>query len=188
MNAEYWDNRYKTGMTGWDIGYPSPPLMGLMQDVHKNTATLIPGAGYGHEALSLAELGYTDVTVLDISQSPLDRLSKHKHSENLKLIQGDFFDHQGAYDVLLEQTFFCALDPSLRASYVKKAADLLKPNGRLMGVLFNTHFEGGPPFGGNTEAYKALFSPFFILQKLEECTRSIPQRMGNEVEFIFIKK
>ncbi|WP_257098027.1 hypothetical protein [Sphingobacterium sp. E70] len=47
---------------------------------------------------------------------------------------------------MLEQTFFCALDPILRKKYSNKMADLLHPHGILAGLMFNRTFESaGPP-------------------------------------------
>lgn len=43
--------------------------------------------------------------------------------------------------VLMEQTFFCAINPSLRKDYVAKMHELLAPNGKLVGVLFDKEFE-----------------------------------------------
>ncbi|MNL88260.1 hypothetical protein D3C87_2178650 [compost metagenome] len=64
--------------------------------------------------------------------------------------------------------------------------ELLKPNGQLVGLLFNRDFDGGPPFGGNEETYKTLFSPYFNF-KLTPAYNSIPQRAGTEV-FIQARK
>ncbi|MCS7037470.1 MAG: SAM-dependent methyltransferase, partial [Saprospiraceae bacterium] len=57
----------------------------------------------------------------------------------------------------------------------------------LAGVLFDRDFEGGPPFGGHAEEYRALFEPLFRIHTLEPCYNSIPPRAGAEV-FIILKK
>ncbi len=57
---------------------------------------------------------------------------------------------------------------------------LLKPGGKLVGVLFNRAFEGGPPFGGNMDEYQDLFEPTFTLQTLASCYNSIKPRMGQK--------
>lgn len=54
--------------------------------------------------------------------------------------------HQGGYDLILEQTFLCAIDPILRTDYVKNAIELLNENGSIRGVLFNVQFENPGPF------------------------------------------
>ena len=70
---------------------------------------------------------------------------------------------------------------------MKKMYQLLNPGGRLVGVLFNRSFEGGPPFGGNLEEYEELFKEKFEIVKLEPCYNSIQPREGTEV-FINVKK
>jgi hypothetical protein len=100
----------------------------------------------------------------------------------------DFFQHEGKYDLLIEQTFFCAIPPIRRKEYVQKAASLLKPNGKIIGVLFDKIFEQpGPPFGGSADEYRSLFDPSFIIHTMDRCYNSIPPRSGSEL-FIHLRK
>ena len=62
--------------------------------------------------------------------------------------------------------------------------DLLAPGGKLVGVLFNRSFDGGPPFGGDKEEYTDLFSTWFPELKMELCYNSIPPRRDTELFFI----
>ena len=114
--------------------------------------------------------------------------SKHPNFVN-QIIQTDFFELEDSYDIILEQTFFCALSPTLRADYVKKMHDLLKPNGKIIGLLFDFPLtEVGPPFGGSLDEYKTLFSSLFEIKVLEKAYNSIKPRLGRELFFIFEKK
>lgn len=190
LNSTYWETRYKENQTGWDIGYTSPALIEYTNQLQaKDLRILIPGAGFGHEALSLLEHGFTNITVIDLSQTALDRLrSKIPPSENLKIIEGDFFQLQDTYDLILEQTFFCAIDPGLRTAYAKQAHNLLAPGGKLAGVFFNFPLtEAGPPFGGSELEYRNLFSSYFHINTLETCYNSIKPRAGKELFAIFEK-
>jgi hypothetical protein len=63
----------------------------------------------------------------------------------------------------------------------------LKPEGKLVGLLFNRSFEGGPPFGGSKEEYETYFHPYFSSIKMDECHNSIEPRMGTEL-FIQLQK
>jgi SAM-dependent methyltransferase len=190
LDKDFWENRYREGATGWDIGYPSTPLKKYIDQLSdKNIKLLIPGCGNAYEADYLHRQGFKNVTILDIAEAPIE-LFKKKHpgfpEENIVL--GDFFTHQAEYDLILEQTFFCALDPSLRKQYVEKMAGLLKPGGKLAGLLFNVTFEkDGPPFGGSIDEYIALFDKKFIFNKLEPEQASIPPRAGTEVFIEFIR-
>jgi hypothetical protein len=109
-----------------------------------------------------------------------DSSSLHIHCE-------DLFDHEGKYDLILEQTIFFAIDPLRRNEYAKKMAQLLVDNGTYAGVLFDRDFDGGPPFGGTREEYRALFTPYFKQLSLEDCANSIEPRSGSEVFVQFIK-
>ena len=100
---------------------------------------------------------------------------------------GDFFNHTGQYDLILEQTFFCALDPSLRTNYVQKMSELLKENGKLVGLLFGVQFPNNPPFGGSREEYLSLFSDTFKINLLEPCYNSVKPRQDSELFFNFSK-
>ena len=138
LDADYWSNRYLQQQTGWDIGYGSTPLVEYLQTItDKSIAILIPGCGNAYEAEWLLQNGFTDVTVLDISPVLTAGLGEKFKGQPIKIITGNFFDHKGQYDLILELTFFCALDPILRTNYVDQMHQLLKPGGRLVGVLFN---------------------------------------------------
>lgn len=189
LDKDYWSNRYKTNAAGWDIGYASPALIEYTKQYPTNNKILIPGAGNGHESLALAEFGYHNITVCDLSPIPLASIKKKDTSKSIKTIEDDFFKLEGCYDLILEQTFFCALDPILRIDYAKKMQELLGNGGRLAGVLFAEEFDRkGPPFGAKYEDYISIFNPYFDILTLEECYNSIPARLGNELFFEVKKK
>ncbi|WP_297337635.1 methyltransferase [Algoriphagus sp.] len=184
LNENYWTDRYRNGYTGWDIGHASPPLKQYLDQIgDRNCSILIPGAGNGYEAAEGFHMGFSNIHLLDISRIPLQRFSeKFPDFPQEQIYHEDFFQHQGKYDLILEQTFFCALDPSVRVEYCEKMKELLKPNGKLVGVLFGIEFErSGPPFGGKIADYQVLFEQYFEIKKLEPCYNSIPPRMGSEV-------
>ncbi|MBX9783865.1 MAG: methyltransferase domain-containing protein [Chitinophagaceae bacterium] len=188
LSSSYWENRYRQEQTGWDIGAPSTPLVQYINTIHnKDAAILIPGCGNSYEAEYIVEHGFTNLTVIDIAPSPVERLKQKPGSKATVLLE-DFFNHNGSYDYIIEQTFFCALDPSLRPAYVEQMSHLLKPDGRLFGVLFNKQFETNPPFGGSKAEYEELFSKHLHLLKMEDCYNSIAPRAGTELFFIAIKK
>jgi len=101
---------------------------------------------------------------------------------------GDFFKHQGEYDLILEQTFFCALPPTMREKYVLKMYLLLAKKGLLVGLSFNKKFESGPPFGGSLTEYQKLFKNHFTFLQLDLCLNSIKPRSNSELFVEFVKK
>jgi thiopurine S-methyltransferase len=187
LNKTYWTNRYLTKKTGWDLGNISSPLKNYIDTIeNKKLKILIPGAGNAYEAEYLFSKGFLNTFVLDFSDFPIKDFKKRNPDFPAKnLITEDFFEHIGSYDLIIEQTFFCAIEPILREKYVEKMSQLLAPNGKLVGLLFNSTFNSeGPPFGGNKEEYEKLFSKKFKIEKMELCKNSVKPRLGNELFFI----
>lgn len=190
LDENFWSSRYQSGYTGWDIGSPSPPLYQYLCQLHTKTQSiLVPGAGNAYEIKAAWDLGFLNIHLLDISIFPINKFLENNPSFPVDQVHHqDFFEHKGRYDLILEQTFFCALDPNLRLRYAQKMQQLLNPGGRLVGVLFDRQFSLlGPPFGGTASEYQTYFEPFFEFEKFESCYNSIPERKGSEL-FINLRK
>ncbi len=190
LDATYWNDRYKQGSTAWDLGRVSAPMRAIIDSISdKNIRILIPGAGNSHEAQYVIQQGFTDITVLDYASAPLDRLKgRGLDLSRLTLVNDDFFGHDGTYDLILEQTFFCALELRFRESYPLKIHQLLSNGGMLKGVLFNfPEQRTEPPYTGTVAEYKGLFEPLFEICKLEPAEFSEPDRAGKEL-YIELKK
>lgn len=184
LDHHYWEQRYIQSDTPWDIGRVSAPMRHIIDRLtDKNLRILLPGAGSAWEAGYLLESGFRNITILDWSPAAMARLRKtFPQIEPDMMVTGDFFQHSGSYDIILEQTFFCALDPVLRRRYAEKMHELLAPGGMLTGVLFCFPLtEDGPPFGGDEAEYQALFEERFALDTLEACVFSELPRMGREL-------
>lgn len=191
LDAGFWNNLYLEGDTGWNIGYPSTPIKNYIDQLtDKSITILIPGCGNGYEGEYAFNNGFKNVYFADYSEEPLRNIKERiPNIPDSQLIQDDFFNLTGMYDLIFEQTFFCALNKSLRKAYVTKMHDLLKPGGRLVGVMFGVpKNEDHPPFGGSVDEYKQLFSPSFKIQTLEPCYNSIPPRQGQELFVQFVKE
>jgi len=190
LDQDYWDKRYITNETGWDLGSISPPIKTYIDTLEdKNTSILIPGCGNSYEAEYLLKRGFTNVSIIDIAPSLVENLRfKFKNNPNIKIVLGDFFDHQGEYDLIIEQTFFCALPPKMRQKYVLKMHQLLSFKGKLVGLLFDKFFEGGPPFGGSKAEYELLFKDYFDFIKMEPSQNSIAPRANSELFIEFQKR
>jgi thiopurine S-methyltransferase len=190
-SALYWEQRYQQNDAPWDMGIPSPPFVQYLAS-YADTAhkILIPGGGKGHELAWMMQQGFTSVYLLDWSPASCAAVSTlYSDIPAAHIVCEDFFAHTGAYDLILEQTFFCALPPNMRADYVRHMHQLLKPGGKLAGVWFQFPLtEEGPPFGGSAEEYRALFSEGFDIVKMETCLHSHPARAGKELWIEMIKK
>jgi hypothetical protein len=190
MNKDYWEDRYKSNEIGWDVGTITTPLKEYVDQIEdKELKILIPGAGNGHEFDYLIEKGFSNITVIDIAEQPLESLKKRNPTYTKNFIKDDFFNLDKTFDLVIEQTFFCALNPELRAKYVKQMHSLLEENGKIVGLLFDFPLtEVGPPFGGSKIEYLNLFSKKFKIKTLERAYNSIKPRKDKELFFIFEKK
>lgn len=184
LDKDFWNTRYAENQTGWDVGAPTTPLKEYIDTLtDKNARILIPGCGKAYEAEYLHQLGFANVFVIDLAPLALEEFSKRVPSfPKAHLIVGNFFEHEGQYDLILEQTFFCAFDPKLRSDYAKKMYELLAPNGKLAGVMFCFELTAeGPPFGGSTAEYQGYFGGLFRIEQMSPCMNSIPPRLGREL-------
>lgn len=189
FNVDFWETRYINHQTGWDLGAVSPPLKHYFDQL-KDTELriLIPGAGNAYEAEYLHQKGFKNIFVVDLVKKTLEDFQKRNPDfPSNHLICSDFFELNQTFDLIIEQTFFCAISPSLRQAYAQKMNDLLVSKGKLIGLLFNRSFEGGPPFGGSRIEYFEYFNPYFYQIEMEECYNSIPPRQGTEL-FIKLRK
>lgn len=183
LNQTFWDRKYQTQSTAWDLGQVSPPIKSYIDTLkNKNSRILIPGCGNCYEANYLLEKGFTNITLIDIAPTLVKKL-KNKYRDNAKItvILGDFFEHVATYDIIIEQTFFCALPPALRTQYVLKMHQLLAEEGKIIGLLFNRAFDGGPPFGGSHKEYEMLFKETFDILMMVICQNSAKPRDGSEL-------
>lgn len=194
LSDQYWNNRYLTNDFGWDIGEISTPLKTYFQSLtDKNLQILIPGAGNAYEAEWLLNNGFKNTYVCDYAAEPLKNLKSRCSAFPVnQLLQVNFFDLKNlSFDLIVEQTFFCAIDRKLRQRYFKKMEELLAPSGSLVGLLFNTNFDNEatqPPFGGNTQEYLTYIQETNLkIHKLETCYNSISPRSNREL-FIHLTK
>jgi hypothetical protein len=192
LDKEYWNSRYHNQQTGWDIGAVSYPLKAYIDQLDdKDIAIIIPGCGNAYEAEYLLQQGFTNIRLIDIAPAAVEavaqKLQPYGHT-HVHIICADFFDLHATFDLVIEQTFFCALQPGLRNAYVEKMYQLLNKNGKLAGLLFNCTFDEGPPFGGSKAEYENLFASKFTIKIMEACTNSVHPRLGKELFVVLNKK
>ncbi len=190
--ADFWQQRYEQDSIGWDMGQVSPPLKAYIDqlpEAAKGQAILVPGAGNAYEVGYLYEQGFTNVTLVDFAPAPIEAFAgRYPDFPAAHLICADFFEispEQYQFDWVLEQTFFCAINPACRDEYVQQMAKLLKPKGKLIGLLFDKDFgRNEPPFGGSSDEYRQRFALYFDIEIMASSYNSHPARQGSE---LFIK-
>ena len=189
LDAQYWDAQWKSNTIGWDLGVPAPPLVAFMDTIeNKEAKILIPGCGNAYEAEYLVSKGFTNITLIDISETASAILNeKFLNQDAVRVLCEDFFELKDSFDIIIEQTFFCALPPSMRQRYVWKMHSLLNDQGILAGLLFNRQFDVSPPFGGSSEEYEKLFQTAFHIDQLSTANNSVSPRANSELFFSFVK-
>jgi SAM-dependent methyltransferase len=151
----YWQGRFTSGDTPWELGAPSSVVIEALGELEsrgfqvRGASVLSPGCGTASDALELVRRGARVVGV-DWSEVALGVAKARYETERAELVkantvpvgslvlhQGDFFSippHQ--VDLVCEHTFFCAIDPSMRPRYTQAIAAWVKPQGFLAGNFF----------------------------------------------------
>ena len=189
LSEQYWKERYQKQEIGWDLGEVSPPIKAYFDKIEKKELKiLIPGCGNGYEGRYLFNKGFKNVHLLDFASEPLETFFLNTPGfPKGNLHNEDFFRHKGGYDIIVEQTLFCAIDPKLRLEYAEHLKSLLRDGGKVIGLLFNRDFPSGPPYGGDKNEYVGYFTPNFSKLKMDNCYNSIAPRKGSEL-FIQLDK
>jgi len=191
LSESFWENKYKLNKIGWDLGEVSPPLKAYFDQLtNKDLKILIPGGGNSHEAEYLFKNGFKNVYVVDLSKTALNNIKNRVPDfPDVQLILGDFFNLNTTFDLVIEQTFFCAINISLRENYALKMKELLNKNGKLVGLMFDAVLnEKHPPFGGNKKEYTTYFESHFSMDIFTKCYNSFHNRQGMELFVKFVKE
>lgn len=191
LDKKFWNNKYLNNEHKWDVGYITTPLKEYFNQIKdKNLRILIPGCGNSYEAEYLFNSGFKNIFLVDYSEKALSNFKKRVPnfpSENLLCI--DFFDLNMKFDLIIEQTFFCAIQTNKRGEYALKMNHLLSEKGKLVGLLFDDPMnEDHPPFGGNKKEYATFFEKYFKFKIFEKSNNSIKERSGRELFMILERK
>lgn len=199
---DYWSARYRRGDTPWDLGQETPAFVALLKrfDFPKpidgyRPRVAVPGCGYGHDALLFAEHGY-QVTAIDFAPEPLEYLRSmaRLRGVELEILCADVFTlsttHRACFDVVLEYTCYCAIDPRRRQEYAHVIAAILKPKGILAGLFFplDDIERTQPPFTVHESEIREQFGAAgLVLISSEVPLESHPARAGRERLMLFQK-
>lgn len=157
-----WEEMWAAGLKpgdAFDIGKASKCLMEVLPML-KGSSALVPGAGRAYDAIALAEAGF-DVTALDISRTACQAAQALiGGNAKVRICEGDFFAHEGTYDVIWDCTFLCALPPQMRQQWAAQSAKLVAPSGSLVTMVFPIgKGPGGPPFALSIGIVSDLLEP-----------------------------
>jgi len=181
--ADYWRERYRKGEAGWDLGGPCPVFAELLRSPRAppRGRTAFPGCGRGHDVGLFRAHGY-DAIGFDFAVEP----------EGVPFEALDVFQlgarHPGGFDVVVEYTCYCAIDPARRAEYAESLRRALRPGGVLVALLFPVDGrEGGPPFAVAEEEIRTVLGRGLRLDHWETPAASVPARLGRERLALFTK-
>lgn len=184
-DAAYWQAVYEEGSPGWDKNAPAPPLVRVLREkgFAPGTQVLVPGCGWGHEALFLAQDGLA-VTAVDFAPAAIAGLKARAGALPIRALERDLFslaaDHAGVFDLVVEHTCFCAIPVERRGEYALVMAQVLREGGRLIGLFYEADREEGPPFTTTREDIHCHFSPHFEVLHLSRPEDSFEGRQGKE--------
>ncbi|EXI73601.1 MAG TPA: methyltransferase domain-containing protein [Candidatus Accumulibacter phosphatis] len=194
--ADFWDHRFRGGVTPWDAGAAPLELRQFARDYVATSSdaaaaavparhpprVLIPGCGSGFDAAYLDRHGW-QVTALDFSAAAIE-LARRVVGQSWRgtLLAADFFSFTpvAPFDVVYERAFLCALPRHLWSEYAHRMADLLPAGGQLVGYFFFAGELRGPPFGILPEQLEALLTPGFVRREDRAVSDSLPVFAGRE--------
>jgi hypothetical protein len=175
----FWNQLYAPGLDGWELGRVAPPLERFFtQDSPAGRRVLVVGAGRGNEARMLAQLGAT-VTALDFADEAVAAL---RTISSIEVRQQDLFALKDPeWEIVVEHTCFCAIDPERRDEYVAAVAAALVPGGELVGLFWEHGRPGGPPYATTKAELQRRFGARFDWISDEVPPDSVAARQGQEL-------
>ncbi len=186
-DPSFWEDLYQRGEGGWDLGEATPPLARWAAEhpqLVDGKRVLVIGCGRGHDARMLARAGGV-VTAVDFAADAVAdaRALAAKEGVAMEVWQADLFElplRPERYDLCVEHTCFCAIDPARRAEYVEAVRGVLVDGGHLVALFYAHDRPGGPPFTTDDEELGRLFAPRFVVEHREIPADSIERRRGHE--------
>ncbi|KAH9782540.1 putative thiol methyltransferase 2 [Citrus sinensis] len=191
-----WEKCWEEGLTPWDIGQPAPIIVHLHQSgaLPKGRA-LVPGCGTGYDVVAMAspERYVVGLEISDIAIKKAEEVTtvcKFQLSSSLpnakfvSFLKADFFTWcpTELFDLIFDYTFFCAIEPEMRAAWAQKIKDFLKPDGELITLMFPiSDHVGGPPYKVSVSDYEEVLHPMgFQAISIVDNKLAIGPRKGRE--------
>lgn len=194
MTAQYWDDRYATiGGTAvsWFQDSPETSLR-LIGDPPRDAAIVDVGGGASHLAGELQRIGYSDITVVDLSAEAIRQgLTSADRPQEIVAIVTDVRDWRPArtFDIWHDRAAYHFLtDPADQAAYWTTVRQHLAPGGR---VVIATFAEDGPEMCSGLPVTRyspaeleAAMGEGFAVTHIERQTHVTPT--GGEQKFIWL--
>ena len=196
-SREHWNSVYRTrgsDRVSWFRPHLDRSLSFLeVANVGQTARVIDVGGGASTFVDDLLDRGYTNVSVLDLSETALDaaRTRLGQRASRVEWICADVTEADlpvGAYDFWHDRAVFHFLrDPLARARYVAAVRRSLKPGGRIVVATFGPHgpetCSGLEVLRFTPEALHAEFGPDFA--RLADTTEIHTTPWGTEQEFVY---
>jgi SAM-dependent methyltransferase len=190
---QFWSEHYKAAVPPrWDLNDAAEAFKDMLHRLKfPKSRILVLGCGGGHDAAFFAQAGHV-VTAVDFSAEAIQKAkATYGHLHNLSFEQMDVFNlpHEWnfSFDVVIEHTLFCAIDPALHQKLITVWKRVLHEEGQLLSVFFTMLKRMGPPYGITEFELRALLMPHFQFLFWGRLRNSIPDRLGKEL-FVLGKK
>ena len=193
-DIQFWEDLYLSGDAAWDLGGETPIFESISKDIRPGKICIV-GCGKGHDAVMFAKKKF-EVTAIDFAPSAISYLKQLSADVKVDIhaINTDIFnlsnDYYNQFNYVIEQTCFCAINPTMRNNYEQLVSNLLVKGGLLIGLWFpldKNISEGGPPWATSVEEVKNLFSTRWKIEREEFSTLSIKPRKDREKLIVFRK-
>ena len=178
---EFWDTRYRGGVTPWDAAGVPARLYRLLERLPR-ARVLIPGCGTGYEVKVFVERGH-DVLAIEFSDAAIEAARRHLGGFSDRVQKADFFTFDAApFDLVYERAFLCALPRGSWPRWAARVGELVRPGGELAGFFYLDDNDRGPPYGTSKVQLAQLLGSFELRedQAIPE-SESIAVFKGKEV-------
>lgn len=202
LSKTHWENIYENKAEqeySWFQPYPHTSIEFVEYfKLPKNARIIDIGGGDSHLADALLQLGYADITVLDISATAIEKAKQRlgDRAARVKWIVGDvneFEPGSGQYDFWHDRAAFHFLTTeALIQRYVETAQRAIRPGGYF---VLGTFSPKGPKkcSGLDIRQYSrasmhAVFTPFFRRLKCKEETHVTPFQTTQQFLFCSFRR
>lgn len=187
--AAFWEHLYRDDNAGWEIGRAAPPLAAYFKkNSPRGSRVLVVGCGRGHEARVLARSG-ARVVAVDLAQKAIAAAQALDTEGLVEYRVADLFTPTTErFDIVVEHTCFCAIEPVRRDEYVDRTADALVVGGSLVGLFYDHGRPGGPPFTTDAAELVRRFERRFRVAELGAAEGSVLARGGQELFGVFFRE
>ncbi|MCP3872240.1 MAG: class I SAM-dependent methyltransferase [Desulfobacteraceae bacterium] len=185
---EMFEERYKTGVTPWELDRPDANLIQIVQKENINYCKALDiGCGTGNNAIWLSQNGF-DVTGIDFSPLAIDKAKEKSQKEKIKITFSvvDFLKDkldESDFGFIFDRGCFHSFESKDdRNTFAKNACEHLKKGGLWYSLLGNADDEpreDGPPTRSAMDIVEAI-EPYFeivsLMSGMFDSTREKPAR------------